>query len=171
MFRLAVVHFKTMETLVLSNIEVKSMDPDNRLLFVAPHGGSLAWCVPHLLWAQPVGDIHYIPRAGWCQVLCSHWTRVSEPPSMSTDRSLICEMKESSVAISSFDIAFLFCFFFFAKKSHNCYKKKKAKQCQKKNKIFCSPETTAKNNLVNLLSHSSLCGLCPPQSPWVMNEW
>ena len=49
MFRLAVVHFKTMETLVLSNIEVKSMDPDNRLLFVAPHGGSLAWCVPHLL--------------------------------------------------------------------------------------------------------------------------
>ena len=38
MFRLAVVHFKTMETLVLSNIEVKSMDPDNRLLFVAPHG-------------------------------------------------------------------------------------------------------------------------------------
>ena len=47
-FRLAVVHFKTMETLVLSNTEVKSMDPDNRLLFVAPHGGSLSWCVCEL---------------------------------------------------------------------------------------------------------------------------
>ena len=178
-FRLAVVHFKTMETHVLSDIEVKSMDPDNRLLFVAPHAGSLFWCVPCLLWAWPVGDIHHIPKAKWYQVLYWHRRRVSEPPSTSTDPASFAHLWNEGVKCDDFFFWYSFPVFCFAKKSYNCSKKiknlKKPKQYLKKNKIFCFPETTAKNSLVNLLSHTSLRGLhthCAllKGHEWV-NEW
>lgn len=149
----------------------KLMDPDIMILLCLL-GGSTAWCVPHLFWAAVCRQHPLYPQGwvGYCTVLHCRWA--SEPqvcelcPKFNL---LICEMRESNMMISFFDIALFFFlqkhYIFATKNTH--HKTLNYKKHKEKNKE--SPRDHGHQQLGKYPSwHFSMWAaysLCPPQRP------